>query len=184
MIVLPKLREVLEGSLHGPQVIGARALARLLEARWLAAVGEPSDHDRSVERVSSWVDAVRIFATEEYAPHGIPKAPRLYLLDVLDAEPSQATAAAADAAARSAVGTVSFRGPVDDVLGTAALSLDDEIAVGDYITSYIRFLYLEIYAERLGARSTYFRDQLAWWVAGFFPCGWVGKWPEGRLRVF
>lgn len=31
---------------------------------------------------------------------------------------------------------------------------------------------------------TYFRDQLVWYCAGHFPCGWEGDWPAGRMRVY
>jgi hypothetical protein len=28
------------------------------------------------------------------------------------------------------------------------------------------------------------RDMWRWYRQGYWPCGWVGKWPEGRLIVF
>jgi hypothetical protein len=34
------------------------------------------------------------------------------------------------------------------------------------------------------AECTYFREQLAWFHAGYFPCGWEGHWPDGRMHVF
>ena len=29
-----------------------------------------------------------------------------------------------------------------------------------------------------------FREQLAWFQVGRFPCGWDGDWPNGRMRVY
>ena len=34
------------------------------------------------------------------------------------------------------------------------------------------------------AECTYFREQLPWFHAGHFPCGWDGDWPSGRMRVY
>jgi hypothetical protein len=42
-------------------------------------------------------------------------------------------------------------------------------------------------AEIIGspeAECTYFREQLPWFHAGRFPCGWDGDWPSGRMRVY
>jgi len=74
---------------------------------------------------------------------------------------------------------------MDEVLETAGLSLLDEIGLGDYVTEFVRFLYLEVYVgDTLPKPCTYFRDQLPWFVAGFLPCGWSGEWPDGQMRVF
>ena len=38
------------------------------------------------------------------------------------------------------------------------------------------------YADLIPPR--YFKDRLDWYLAGHFPCGWEGDFPEGRLIVF
>ena len=38
------------------------------------------------------------------------------------------------------------------------------------------------YADLIPPR--YFKDRLDWYLAGHFPCGWDGEFPEGRLIVF
>jgi hypothetical protein len=63
--------------------------------------------------------------------------------------------------------------------------LDTSIAMSDYVIEFVRLLFIEIYAGDIAApQCTYFRDQLGWFLAGFFPCGWEGEWPHGRMRVF
>jgi hypothetical protein len=34
------------------------------------------------------------------------------------------------------------------------------------------------------ANCTYFREQLTWFQAGHFPCGWQGDWPTAKMRVY
>lgn len=174
-------RELLPDS--APSQASARAHSLLLDARWFASLGLPTDRDGDVERVNGWSEATAIFRKGAgTGPIGTLDAPAYHLLRVLDAEPSQAMAKAGDRAARDAValGQVSF---VEFI--PAELPFVQNIAVGDYLTEYVRFLFLEIHGGDVGpTRCTYFREQLPWFLAGFFPCGWVGDWPTGRLRVY
>ena len=48
---------------------------------------------------------------------------------------------------------------------------------------FVSMLIAEIIASP-DADCTYFREQLAWFNTGHFPCGWEGDWPSGRIRVF
>ena len=53
----------------------------------------------------------------------------------------------------------------------------------EYLYEFISMLLVEIIASP-EAECTYFREQLPWFHAGRFPCGWEGDWPNGRMRVF
>lgn len=53
----------------------------------------------------------------------------------------------------------------------------------DHLASYIEGLMVEIIcADEI--ECTFFRQHLPWFEAGHFPCGWVGEWPDGVIRVF
>lgn len=157
----------------------AALLAALENARWLASVGRPSDADHAVTREHSWASAAAALDSPD-STSGTLDAPSYEILRQLDAEESQQTAELADAAARAAVSALTLSQYIP-----AGLPLDIDVTIGDYLTSYVRFLHLEVFAaSRLGATCTFFRSQLPWFVAGLLPCGWVGDWPAGHLRVF
>ncbi len=62
------------------------------------------------------------------------------------------------------------------------LGREDE-RVSAYIHSWAELLFCEILrSHRIDC--TYFREQLQWFHAGHFPCGWEGEWPVGKIRVF
>ena len=158
----------------------AAALSAMLATDWLMNVGRASTLDHTVARVSSWPEASEIFKPGPRHVTGILATPAYYLLGLLDGEPDQKTAHAANAAASAAASRVDFYPFIPD-----DLPLSTDVALGDYLTSYVRFLFLEIFAaSQLKASCSFFRDQFGWFTAGFFPCGWVGDWPSGRMRVF
>lgn len=55
--------------------------------------------------------------------------------------------------------------------------------LSNYLYQYISSLLAEIVAADT-IECTYFRELLPWFYSGHFPCGWIGSWPQGRLRVF
>lgn len=52
-----------------------------------------------------------------------------------------------------------------------------------HIGAFVDNLLVEVISQEF-VESTHFRELLSWFEAGFFPCGWEGQWPDGRLRVF
>jgi len=48
----------------------------------------------------------------------------------------------------------------------------------------IRGAGLELVVADLDPSLTFFRDLLPWLQEGFWPVGWQGEWPEGRLMVW
>lgn len=156
-----------------------RVVAALRDAPWFAHVGEASSADDTVVRVHSWDEACRMFSSgSAMAPSGTLRAPRGQLVHVLDGMPDAAreTARIADEVLDST--RFSHRIP-------ESLDLDASIAVGDYVTEFIRLLCIEWHVgNHVPGGCYYFRRQVPWFAAGFLPCGWDGVWPHGRLRVF
>jgi hypothetical protein len=58
-----------------------------------------------------------------------------------------------------------------------------ELVLTDYIHDFAKSVATEVLYDDL-TTSTYFREQLQWFCAGYFPCGWEGSWPGGAMRVF
>ena len=65
------------------------------------------------------------------------------------------------------------------------LALDDadESIILVYVNHWMRFLASEIITSDQ-VDCTHFREQLQWFYAGNFPCGWDGDWPVGKMKVF
>jgi hypothetical protein len=59
----------------------------------------------------------------------------------------------------------------------------DRDNVYEYLYEFVSMLLAEIIASP-EAECTYFREQLPWFHAGHFPCGWDGDWPHGHMRVY
>lgn len=151
------------------------ALDRLAAARWFSRVGEPSDRDATVERVSSWPEALSMFLA---ADGGTLEAPAAHVVRLLERHPRLQEPTAHAAGDALGLVRVAPHIPLDFPLAIS-------VALDDYVTEFIRLLSIEIYVGDLGRRRcTYFRDQLPWFAAGFLPCGWSGEWPVGRMRVF
>lgn len=64
-----------------------------------------------------------------------------------------------------------------------SLSQEHKDLMFEHVWEYVSMLFAEIIAEP-DEKSTYFREQLTWFHAGHFPCGWDGNWPTGRMRVY
>jgi hypothetical protein len=175
MTQVPDWREIIGTSADA----GRLATAALRDARWLSQVMKAADRDHEVGRAPSWGDAVASLNRTDQVD-GVFDPPARQILTILDAEPSQETATAADAAARRALTTLDWHPAIP-----AHLTVPELVAVSDAITGFVRFLFLEIYAARLATDRpcTYFRDQLGWFLAGFLPCGWDGEWPTGRMVI-
>ncbi len=175
----------------------AAVLPHLLRVPWLRNVGRASSRDGSVVRVADWADAFRMFdeavvdrdnRTRGTSSTGTLNAALWPLLALADSFPMlyEAPSTAAHQALDAMRGYVSAIGAaVAERMPPGVESVDHELALSDYVTDYVRFLHLEIFlGERLEQPSTYFRDQLGWWVAGFLPCGWDGSWPGGKICVY
>ena len=69
--------------------------------------------------------------------------------------------------------------------GWVPKSLDQEYRnlLFEHLYEFVSMLLAEIIASP-EAECTYFREQLTWFHAGHFPCGWDGDWTNGRMRIF
>jgi hypothetical protein len=45
----------------------------------------------------------------------------------------------------------------------------------------IRYAFYECLVDDLTPRLTFFRDLMPWFELGYWPCGWRGQFPEGKL---
>ena len=144
---------------------------------WFQRAGEAITNERVVV-VGSWRDALAIVegGREGYSERGILLAPKHAVIEALDRQPAlreRADHAAADALRRM---TASLHVP-------ASVPAFTRLALADHVASYCRLLVTELVVQEV-TTCTYFRDQLVWWRAGHFPCGWDGNWPAGAMRVY
>jgi hypothetical protein len=168
---------------YGPNTqVVASAFAALSEVPWLERVGEPwlesVDQplaDRDVVIVRSWDEALRIFDDERYNANGVLQAPCSCIEDVLD---RMTNGDAWWQLARSdAAEYVALSGIPD------SLSQEHQNLLFEHLYEFVSMVLVEIIASP-EAGCSYFREQLAWFHSGHFPCGWDGTWPSGRMRVF
>jgi len=153
----------------------ASAFATFSETRWLSRRGEFIGHV-GVTRVETWSDALTIFREDgRYNVNGVLRAAYSQIDSALARTPQLRvwwSRARSDASEYALID------------GIPQSSLPDEQAlVFEYLYEFVSMLLAEIIlSDELS--STYFRDQLAWFHAGRFPCGWDGDWPLGRMRVY
>jgi hypothetical protein len=161
----------------------ASALATLDETQWLQRVGEPLPelmgklNGQGVILVKSWQEALTIFGEDlRYNANGILAAPCLPIDDVYDRIPEREHwwQKAREEAKQYTV-----------LSGWAPRSLarEQRDLIFEHLWEYVSMLLAEIIASP-EAECTYFREQLPWFHAGHFPCGWDGEWPAGRMRVY
>lgn len=153
------------------------AIHALQDAAWYRHVGAPSALDHTVQRVASWEAALAIFQdTASYVRAGVLAGPWTEAVRVQDARPElHESWHAALALCRE---TVDLESP-----SVPGATVETNVLLLDYLRDFVNLVLVEIiYTDEI--RSTYFREQLQWFAAGYFPCGWVGEWPAGRMRVF
>jgi len=175
---------------YGPHTkeIGAMIIA-LQEAQWYANVRKPSPLDAQVIRVGSWKEAWSILEDpdpDRYTSRGLLDAPTSLLEGLRVA--NEAENAWWKAARQLVIEAVQVKrppapaGPMQRLQDLASDRIMLEAIAGDYLYDTLdRILEEIILADHTDC--TYFREQLQWLAAGYFPCGWDGRWPEGRMRV-
>ena len=169
---------------YGPnsrQVIAAFSV--LSETPWLDQVGEAwlehfdglPDADGLIV-VHSWNEALTIFDDGlRYNINGLLQAPCDRTDDALSLFPERTTWWQS---ARNDVKRYIALSGIPD-----ALPQERQDLLFEHLYEYVSMLLVEIIASPEAA-CTYFREQLTWFHAGRFPCGWDGDWPSGRMRVF
>jgi hypothetical protein len=175
---------------YGPnsQVV-ASALEALDETRWFERVGEPwlepvgdTLNDNGVMVVRSWEEALAIFSRDRpynerpYNVNGILKAACSRVDPIFEELPEREDwwQKAREEAKRYTV----LSGWAPKFLAQERRNL-----LFEHLWEYVSMLLAEIIASP-EAECTYFREQLPWFHAGHFPCGWDGDWPNGHMRVY
>ncbi len=151
------------------------ATVALHDAAWFAHAGEPLG-DHGVERVTGWEAALRVFREpKEIYWEGHLATPMWLVVETLDKHPDRREWVTR--ANRAALMKVNVHGHTP-----RAIAVLDGMLLGDHVHEYFELLLGEIALQDI-LGCTYFRQQLEWWHAGRFPCGWVGDWPAGKMRV-
>lgn len=169
---------------YGPNsrdVIGA--FSALSEMPWLERAGEPwsepvdgRQDDGRVIVVHSWSEALVIFGDNlRYNVNGLLQAPCDRADEALAGLPERRRW---------------WQGAREDVKRYISLSgipdslpQEQQDLLFEHLYEFVSMLLVEIIASP-EAECSYFREQLSWFHAGRFPCGWEGDWPSGRMRVF
>jgi hypothetical protein len=160
----------------------AGAFMALDKTRWLEQVGLPwqervGDSPTNIAIVRTWDEALTIFRDDlKYNANGVLEAPCSRIDPLIDSVPER---------------KAWWRKARDDANRYTALSpwIPDTLSqeyqdlLYENLWEYISMLLVEIIVVPAGD-CTYFREQLPWFCAGHFPCGWEGDWPDGRMRVF
>ena len=169
---------------YGPNsrdVIGA--FSALSETPWLERAGEPwpervdgRPDDGGVIVVHSWNEALTIFDDSlRYNINGLLQAPCGRADDALVGLPERRRWW--QCAREDVKRYVALSGIPD------SLPQEQQDLLFEHLYEFVSMLLVEIIASP-EVECTYFREQLPWFHAGRFPCGWEGDWPNGRMRVF
>ena len=160
----------------------ASAFVTLEKTKWLEHAGEPLPQDHhllngpDIVRVASWQDALTIIGEDRrYNLNGVLLAPCEVIEEVYWKMPERKEWW--QKAREEAKDYTHLRGWVPNTL-----EREQRDSIYEYLYEFVSMLFTEIIVPEAGC--TYFRDQLSWFQAGWFPCGWDGDWPSGRMRVF
>jgi hypothetical protein len=153
------------------------AVIALQDAEWYAKLGQSSPIDDRAIRVRSWSEALSVLDdSERYVVGGTLVGPwdEMHRCDQLHPELHDWWICGRKALS-----------PVEDVRFPEVPGLSHERAVllTDYMFDYFNLLMMEIVYSDVSS-CVYFREQLQWFHAGHFPCGWEGEWPVGKMRVY
>lgn len=165
-----------------------KALSVMENIEWLKHVGEPLQEPfANVTLVGSWDEALSIYAPSDedearYTNRGTLLVARERLMNDITSSPeptswwySANTRALALIASRPVGIDHYYRGTPEHICDAVDLSARANIY------DWAMLLLGEIIVS---PSYTYFRDQLPWYCAGRYPCGWDGNWPEGRMRIY
>ena len=163
------------GDEYGPHSHEAVCAFMILEdIEWLQRVGEPVTNN-GIAIVRSWDEALTIFAEDRYNCNGVLQAPCDRVDPIFEQIPERETwwqKARVDVSEYTALcGWPNI------------ISQQHQELMYENLYEFVSMLLAEIIASP-EANCTYFREQLSWFHAGHFPCGWEGDWPNGRMRVF
>jgi hypothetical protein len=151
----------------------AAAIVLVGQIKWVAHAGEPLAAEGIVV-ARSWDDAMSIFADTDYNVAGHLESACIRCDEAIESSPQQHAwwqAAREMASHHTILGGVPKSRP-----------RDDRDKMFEYLYEFVSMLLVEIIADP--ADCTYFRDQLSWFHAGRFPCGWEGAWPVGKMRIY
>jgi hypothetical protein len=153
-------------------------LAKLEETDWFRSVGEPIA-DATVPRIRSWKEAVALRTSR--LQKNIANESANALTEKLCFEFPKRYHGKWNKL------VTAVRKIWDPISATKIkkVMMDNKlnIAFVDSVNWDILFSCMELeYADLVPPR--FFKERLDWYLAGHFPCGWDGVFPDGRLIVF
>ncbi|MBN2371633.1 MAG: hypothetical protein JXO72_14215 [Vicinamibacteria bacterium] len=154
------------------------AFETLSETEWFKHVGEMVSAKGEIVSVGSWQESIVPLIDEDgkiYGPNGHLLKPSNLCIEVIESERYHDLWQLAGSDAFDYCDVLSH---IPDSLPAFQQDFIDE-----YVYEFVSFLLAEIVGSDV-VGTTYFREMLSWFYAGHFPCGWVGVWPEGRMRVY
>ena len=141
-------------------------------------VGKSLPKNSSVFAVHSWEEAIAPLIAEDreiYGPNGHLSKPSQICIEVIESERYH------DWWQRAAGDAFDYY----NIMGFIPKTLEpfQQDFVYEYVYEFVSFLLAEIVGAEV-VDTTYFREMLSWFHTGRFPCGWVGEWPDGHMRVY
>ena len=160
---------------YGPHTHAVFCVFAMLDKiTWFKSVGQPVI-DSGIAIVRSWDEALTIFTEARYNCNGVLQAACDRVDPIFEQIPER------EAWWQKAREDVK---PYTALYGwPKSLSREHKDLMFENLYEFISMLLAEIIGSP-EANCTYFREQLSWFHAGHFPCGWEGDWPNGRMRVF
>jgi hypothetical protein len=154
------------------------AIGRVSEAEWFHSVGKPIDH-LDILRAHSWKEAGQYYSSpswEEFAIEAVNELKAIgYRLRPNRSVPEWNRIIA------------QIKRKIEPLVRNRVVQLIREQMVPEAIENCVKWDLLAY------CRASEFRDEAPeslylkigeWYMAGHFPCGWIGDYPKGKLVVF
>jgi len=160
---------------HGSELCGV--FDALAATQWFSAVGQSVPAQAIA--VATWDEALSLLERQRPAGyHGHIAAPARLLEDAPAYGEGSEYAPYYEKAYVEVSRTAGYSAFYPATLSDAARDALDE-----YLHHFTDWLIIEVLISDV-VPCTFFREQLQWFHAGHFPCGWDGDWPVGKMKVF
>jgi hypothetical protein len=154
------------------------AIQRLRENQWFRAVGQ-STTNSDVVRVSSWRDAERYSTSPEW---------ELFAVEAANDLAAIGDRVHPDWPARKwNLRVEEIKKEIDPIIERRVTPLLDEQGVSKAIRACVSWdlvSYCQAVELSGEAPETLYLRIGGFYLAGHFPCGWIGEYPKGKLVVF
>lgn len=153
-------------------------LRRFAENDWFANCGKPLKSEDAIQLVKTWPEATKLFKKKHSENAQLESANMLT---------EQLSFKAPERDQRWNTIAFALNPFVDDIVDNKVMKNKAGFKLGEHTRIHVGFdlrgtcMELE-YADIVPPK--HFAERAKWYLAGHFPCGWDGDFPEGRLIVF